>query len=289
MVKDTHQPRLIYSLLRNLIRATPFLDMLLLAYARANRVRRAAVTIKQGNFFPENHVEILSDYAYSIQVSHRGVMQIINLESVLRYVEDAQIPGAFVETGTYTGGASAYALLALQRLRINKPPRDYWRFDSFEGMPGASVEDGDHGSIWITGRRIKDLGKSELGILQGHEANKADHDRCLAYLLNTGYPAQHINLIKGWFQATLKPNKARIGQIAILRMDGDFYDSTKVVFEELYDQVSEGGVVIVDDFGSFQGCRRATEEFLASRKIHVHLVYVENGIRYFIKPYISCT
>jgi hypothetical protein len=67
-------------------------------------------------------------------------------------------------------------------------------------------------------------------------------------------------------------------------MDGDFYESTKVVFEELYDQVVPGGALIVDDYGSFEGCRKATEEFFAMRCIRPHLVYVDHGIRYFIKP-----
>ncbi len=283
MNKNTYKKRSVYNFLRNIIRAVPFLDMLIMRCTRLLRMRRAAEVINEGNFFPERRHQILSNYAYSIQKTHRGVMQVLNLESVLSYVESAQIPGAFVETGVYTGGASAYALLAMQRLRVNKEPRDYWGFDSFEGMPGASEEDGDHGSIWITGMRIKDLGESQLGKLKGHDVNKADYSRCLHYLLNTGYPEKHINLVKGWFQESLKLSKAKIGGIAVLRMDGDFYDSTKVVFEELFDQVSEGGVVIIDDFGSFQGCRRATEEFLESKKISPHLVYVENGIRYFVK------
>jgi len=60
-------------------------------------------------------------------------MQVVNLESVLRYIETTNIEGAFVETGTYTGGASAYAILALLRLRKHKAPREYYGFDSFEG------------------------------------------------------------------------------------------------------------------------------------------------------------
>lgn len=140
------------------------------------------------------------------------------------------------------------------------------------------------GSIWITGKRLANIDRAELGALKGHEVNRANYDQCLDYLRQTGYPSQHIHLVKGWFQDTLKPTKEKIGAIALLRMDGDFYDSTKVVFEELYDQVVEGGVVIIDDYGSFEGCRRATEEFLALRRIKAHMVYVENSIRYFVKP-----
>lgn len=214
----------------------------------------------------------MADYAYSTKHTHRGIMQVVNLESVLCYVETTNIEGAFVETGTYTGGASAYALLALQRLRKHKAPREYWGFDSFEGMPTPSRNDGDHGSIWVAGKNMLEIDPAELGSLVGHDVNKAGHAKCLRYLQQTGYPQNQIHLVKGWFQDTLAPEKKKIGPIAVLRLDGDFYDSTKVVFDELYDQVVEQGVIIIDDYGSFQGCRRATEELFAARNIKAHLV-----------------
>jgi len=284
MTELAHQPRSLYKLMRRVVRAIPLLDSQLMSYVRARRVRRSATVLEVGNFFPESCTEVLADYAYSTARTHRGIMQVINLEAVLRYVEAAGIEGAVVETGTYTGGASAYMLCALKRLRCGKAPREYWGFDSFEGMPAPSQWDGDHGSIWITGKRLANIDSAELGTLKSHEVNRADYDECHSYLCQTGYPSQHIHLVKGWFQDTLKPTKEKIGTIALLRMDGDFYDSTKVVFEQLYDQVVEGGVVIIDDYGSFEGCRRATEEFFAMRRIKAHLVYVENNIRYFVKP-----
>lgn len=131
---------------------------------------------------------------------------------------------------------------------------------------------------------MAEAGIGESGVLTGHNINKAEYEEVLSYLHATGYPEEHIHLIKGWFQETLKATKADIGPIAVLRMDGDFYESTKIVFEELYDQVVAGGAVIIDDYGSFQGCRKATEEFFLLRHIQPHIVYVDYGIRYFIKP-----
>ena len=284
MTELAHQPRPLYKLMRRVVRAIPLLDSQLMSYVRARRVRRAATVLEVSNFFPESRTEVLADYAYSTARTHRGIMQVINLETVLRYVEATGIEGAIVEAGTYTGGASAYMLRALQRLRCSKTPREYWGFDSFEGMPAPSQQDGDHGSIWVTGKRMSEVKPYELGALVGHDINKADYAQCLSYLKQTGYPAQHIHLVKGWFQDTLRSTKDSIGPIAVLRMDGDFYDSTKVVFGEFYDQVADNGIIIIDDYGAFQGCKLATEEFLAARSIKAHLVYVENNIRYFIKP-----
>jgi len=282
-IELTHQPRPFHNFFRRMIRALPMLDQMLMRYLRGRRVRQAEQLMAVGDFFPESRTEILADYAFSTLRTHRAVMQILNLESVLRDVESNSIEGAIVETGTYTGGASAYMLRALQRLRKGKPPRQYWGFDSFEGMPAPSHKDGDHGSIWVTGKRMSEIKLTELGELVGHDTNKADYDQCLSYLHETGYPIQYINLVKGWFQHTLRSIREKIGPIAVLRMDGDFYDSTKVVFDELYDLVVDGGIIIIDDYGRFQGCRRATEEFLDSRSINAHLFYVENSIRYFVK------
>ena len=113
--------------------------------------------------------------------------------------------------------------------------------------------------------------------------NKADYQVCLNYLKDTGYPKNKINLIKGWFQDTLNVNKKFIKNIALLRLDGDFYESTMITLEELYPLVSKGGVVIIDDYGGFQGCKKAVDEYFDKINYHPPLIYVENSIRYFVK------
>jgi len=138
--------------------------------------------------------------------------------------------------------------------------------------------------MWVLGKTFNNITIPSSGTLVGSDTNKADFCECLSYLTKTGYPSDKIHLIKGWFQNTLLINRDKIGKIAILRLDGDFYESTKVVFEALYDQVVPGGAVIIDDYGSFEGCRIATHEMFAANGINPHLVYVDNGIRYFIKP-----
>jgi O-methyltransferase len=89
--------------------------------------------------------------------------------------------------------------------------------------------------------------------------------------------------VPGWFQETLPAWRDRVGAIAILRIDGDFYESTRVCFEELYERVMPGGAVVIDDYGTFEGCRRATDEFLSSRP-RVDLIPIDFGASYFVKP-----
>lgn len=280
---DAHQPRLLYKFFRRLVRRIAFIETPLMAFLRWCRVHKAKGVLRAMNFHPKDARQILLDYEYSIRETHRGIMQVLNIESVIRYVEEENIEGAFVETGTYTGGASAYALRALLRLRVGRRARHYWGFDSFEGMPSSSEFDGDHGSIWLTGKALVDSGEVP-GSLVGHNTNKANYEQCLSYLTKTGYPTDNIHLVKGWFQHTLPHNKDDVGRIAILRLDGDFYDSTKITFDALYELVAPKGIVIIDDYGGFEGCRRATDEFLAKLPERPHLVYVDNCMRYFVKP-----
>jgi len=280
----SHRPDIVRSLATALLKKMPAVRRLIRPLINRLRAKREYRILELANLYPDDRAAIVADYLYSIKVTHRGILQVVNLETVVRDIESRGIDGAFVETGTYTGGASAYALRAL--LRLSKSPlRDYWGFDSFEGMPTPTVEDGDHGSLWVFNKPMdKSPVRERSEILTGHDVNRADYDRCLSYLRGTGYPLERLHLIKGWFQNTLPKFKSSIGPIAILRLDGDLYESTKVVFETLYDQVVPGGIIVIDDYGAFQGCRGATDEFLARRPTSVHLVYVDNSIRYFVKP-----
>lgn len=99
-----------------------------------------------------------------------------------------------------------------------------------------------------------------------------------------GYPAASLFIHPGWFQHTLPSVAPDLGPIALLRVDGDWYDSTRVVFECLYDQVVSGGLVVIDDYGHFSGCRKATDEFMTAKGITSYLHYVDYTGRYFCKP-----
>ena len=93
----------------------------------------------------------------------------------------------------------------------------------------------------------------------------------------------NVIIVKGWFQDTLILNQIRIGPIALLRIDGDWYESTKVCLECLFDNVANGGYVIIDDYGFFPGCRKAVDEFLASRGLKVQFIPVDYSRVYFKK------
>lgn len=89
-------------------------------------------------------------------------------------------------------------------------------------------------------------------------------------------------MVKGLFQDTLPHSE--IQHIALLHLDGDWYDSTRVCLEQLYDKVSPGGVIQIDDYGHWAGARKALHEFFDHRKIQVDLKYLDHTGRQFIKP-----
>jgi O-methyltransferase len=165
-----------------------------------------------------------------------------------------EIPGNFVECGVWRGGASF--LMAEVLRQAGARDRRVWLFDSFEGLPPPEEIDG--------------------ATAMAYPQNSADpwyHDNCRVSLAEvqrnatalglTGY----TELVKGWFEDTLPANRQRIGPIALLRIDGDWYSSVRCCLENLYDQVVEGGLVVLDDYYAWDGCAIAVHEFLGSRRL----------------------
>jgi hypothetical protein len=190
-------------------------------------------------------------------------------ERVCQLIADG-VPGALVECGVARGGSAA---LIAQIAQLATPHRKCWFFDSFEGLPDPSDKDLDSGK---TGQHIHPLSKGScLGTI--------DHVKWLLFE-QFGLSRDEITLVKGWFQDTLPTRRAAIGEIALLRIDGDWYESTHCCLTQLFDQVAPGGVVIVDDYWSCYGARRATDEFLAERGLQLELTPDGRGGVSFVKP-----
>ncbi len=186
------------------------------------------------------------------QVSLFGIRALIDCAA---RVNEKQIPGAFVECGVWRGGSAA--ILSEGAKNAN---RELWLFDSFEGMPEGTEEDTDENSEKLS------TGRSS-GSLEAVGTNVAPEQWVSHLLLNRfQYPKDNLHIRKGWFQNTTPKSKSEIGPIALLRLDGDFYESTKVCLDELYPQVSPGGIVILDDYQTFVGCRKAFEDYFSGSK-----------------------
>ena len=99
-----------------------------------------------------------------------------------------------------------------------------------------------------------------------------------------GYPSGLTHFHAGWFQETLRALPAGFGAIALLRIDGDWYESTKICLDVLFPKVVSGGIVVIDDYGKWSGCREAVDEFLAGLRRPLLLNHIDAAGRYLIVP-----
>lgn len=255
------------------------------SYRRRRRLSELASYVKTGRLLADDqYAAFRADAARICLDTQLGPAGLLNLEMLARRMILLRQAGAFVECGTWRCGA--LALFALSYLRQGGDPQrcTLYGFDSFEGMPRMTVPDGAATSRWLYRRELDELDPSLLnGALVGSEINRTSAKECHRVLQKTNYPDDCVNIVPGWFQATLPLWSDRIGPITVLRIDADLYESTRVCFETLYHYVIAGGVVIVDDYGTFEGCRLATDEFLATQP-KIELIPVDLSVVYFIKP-----
>ena len=187
-----------------------------------------------------------------------GRARLNNLEQCVREVIEQQIPGDFIETGVWRGGSVIFMRAMLQICGITD--RIVWAADSFDGMPvPQNASDG-----W-------DMSHIEL--------LRVSLPQVKQNIARFGLLDEQIRFLKGWFSETLPT--APIKKLAILRLDGDLYHSTMDSLMNLYDKLSPGGYVIVDDYYSWPGCRRAVDEFLANRRLQPDIQQIDHTCAYW--------
>lgn len=185
-----------------------------------------------------------------------------------RYVEAAVIEGAIVECGTWRGGAMMAAVKALTK------PRHFHLFDTFEGMPAPTDSDVD-----VNGRPASV--KFEQYQARGDGWCAASIDEVRSNLLAAGCAADHLHLVKGCVQDTIPASAPE--RIAILRLDTDWYESTKHELAHLFPRLVAGGVLLLDDYGHWRGSRQAVDEYFAERGARPYLARVDYTGRVMVK------
>lgn len=183
------------------------------------------------------------------------------------------VPGAFVECGVWKGGSSMVAAYTYSRLK--RQDVDMFLFDTFEGMSEPSKED-VHASS----------GKSALQLLEGNGRDAevwayAPITEVKKNLQETGYPIEKLHFVKGKVEETL-PQHAP-AQISILRLDTDWYDSTKHELEHLFPRLSNNGILIIDDYGAWTGARKAVDEYFANLGQKPFLSRIDTTGRLYLK------
>lgn len=198
------------------------------------------------------------------------------LVELVRYINRCDIPGGIVECGVWRGGSMLAVVEML--LRLGATERDLYLFDTYSGMAAASERD-----VHIhNGLHADKLLDERVGAARIWEAASLEDVRSGFQTL--AYPADKLHFIVGKVEDTI-PNHAP-EQIALLRLDTDWYESTVHELAHLYKRLAPGGVLIIDDYGSWQGSKDATDEFLDATGEPLMLVRVDRG-RVAIKPGLS--
>ena len=176
-----------------------------------------------------------------------GLQRLNNIEYCADSILRDAIPGDFLEAGVWKGGASIFMRALLKDRQV--ADRTVWLADSFMGLPPPKPEYPlDAGD---THYQQEALAIDEATVRQNFE--------------RFGLLDKQVRFLPGWFHETLAV--APVEQIALLRLDGDMYESTIVSLEALYDRVSVGGYIIIDDYGYIESCRSAVHDFLDARSL----------------------
>ena len=194
--------------------------------------------------------------------------RLYSLYNHARQVCEADMPGNFVECGVAAGGSTA--LLAYVIKSKSKQPRKIYAFDSYEGMPAPTDADTHQG-----------IPAEETGWGSGTCFATEESVMEICNALNV---SDIVEPVKGYFQETLPYARNQIGPVALLHMDGDWYDSTRVILANLYDNVITNGFIQVDDYGHWEGCKKAIKEFEASRNICFKISAIDGTGVWFEKP-----
>jgi O-methyltransferase len=195
------------------------------------------------------------------------------LARAVEYVAGRRIPGALVECGVWRGGSMMAVALTLLRLGITD--RDLYLYDTFAGMTPPTDAD-----LKPSGERAADLLAEEArdsdvwAIASLEEVREA--------VLGIGYPEERIHFVQGPVEETLPASAP--DEIALLRLDTDWYASTKHELLHLYPRLAPAGVLILDDYGYWQGARRAVDEYVGGLDAPLLLNRIDHTARIALKP-----
>jgi hypothetical protein len=192
-----------------------------------------------------------------------GLRRLDNLQACLETVLREQVPGDMIETGVWRGGACIFMRAVLAAHRVEN--RRVFVADSFEGLPPPDADQypADAGETYHLNRYLA-VSQDEVA------ANFRKYD-----LLD-----DQVAFLKGWFKDTLPA--APIGQLALMRLDGDMYSSTTEALESLYPRLSVGGFCIIDDY-ALAGCKAAVDDFRSRQQIHAELETIDWTGRFWRK------
>jgi O-methyltransferase len=196
-----------------------------------------------------------------------GLKRLDNVQHAIETVIRERIPGDLCECGVWRGGTAIFMRAVL--IHYGENSRVVWAADSFSGLPKPDVV------LYPADSSSPDL--SEIDYLS------VPLERVRKNFQEFGLLDENVRFLEGWFKDTLPT--APIKRLAVLRADGDLYESTMDILSNLYEKVSPGGFVIIDDYYAWEGCRRAVTDFRTSRGIVAQIERIDwAGVYWRVQP-----
>ena len=218
--------------------------------------------------FRNDEVEIIRGVRPWTKTSPERIYALIQ---AVRYVSANGMRGAIVECGVWKGGSMAAVARTL--LQMQDVTRDLYLFDTFEGMSEPTAKDVDY-----TGKQASEV----LHENSGYQCADAPLDQVKEVLYGTGYPKEKIHFVRGKVEDTVPAYSP--DSISLLRLDTDWYASTKHELVHLFPRLSRAGVIIIDDYGHWGGSRQACDEYFTQNRIPILLNRIDYTGRIAIKP-----
>jgi hypothetical protein len=200
---------------------------------------------------------------------------LISLINAVDYIVNNKIPGSLVECGVWKGGSMMAVAKTL--MSMNSEDRDLYLFDTFTGMTKPSKLDVGIG----TKEKASDIFEKEKTGEDTSNWVNASIVEVKKIFKKVGYDEKKLHFIEGKVEETIPKNSP--SEISLLRLDTDWYESTKHELIHLFPKLSKGGVIIIDDYDDWEGCRKAVDEYIMNENITLLLVKIPNGGRIGIK------
>lgn len=197
--------------------------------------------------------------------------RIISLIRAVDYISHNNIDGAFVECGVWRGGS---AMTAAMQLKRHGDQRDLFLYDTYEGMSAPTDSDIEYNGRLASAQLASTPEQTGIWCYASIE----DVNENMA---STGYPRERIHLVKGKVEETIPKTMPK--KIAILRLDTDWYESTLHELRHLFPLLNPRGVLIVDDYGHWQGCKKAVDEYFSERTGQYYFHRIDYAARLIMK------
>lgn len=228
-------------------------------------------TLINDNDFTKFEIDVIDKVSNYTMTSPERIVSLIR---AVEYVEKNNIEGDIVECGVWKGGSIMAVLKTL--MDLNSYDRNIFLYDTFEGMSEPSENDKSF--------------KGESATEAFYERNEyweriecfSTIDEVKGNVDTVGYPKEKIQYIKGKVEDTI-PNKIKHEKIAILRLDTDWYESTLHELKHLFPKIVKGGIIIIDDYGHWQGCKKAVDEYIHENNIKLYLNRIDYTCRIGVK------